>query len=135
MWFVRCVATLSLLLQSLLHCVVVRLIRVFCLGMLPVQRAIKEGAAGLCVSAQQRGAMATIRRRVPRFFTSAAFTEEVGRGLLTFAHLHGLMSNVWVPKRLVGNFKADVTLLPNAIIWDVSLTPGCGATDMKAIEL
>ncbi|RNF10365.1 uncharacterized protein Tco025E_06811 [Trypanosoma conorhini] len=77
--------------------------------------------------------MATPRRRAPRLFTGAVFTEEVSHGLLTFARRHGLTSDVWVPKRLVEKMKLGVALLPNAILCDVSLMPGCGATDVKGI--
>ncbi|EKF38497.1 hypothetical protein MOQ_001294 [Trypanosoma cruzi marinkellei] len=77
--------------------------------------------------------MATIRRKAPRLFTGAVFTEEISRALMTFSDRHNLTSDVWVPKRLVGKIRAGATLLPNAILCDLSLIPGCGAADIKTI--
>ncbi|EKG06341.1 hypothetical protein TCSYLVIO_002558 [Trypanosoma cruzi] len=77
--------------------------------------------------------MATIRRKAPRLFTGAVFTEEISRGLMTFSDRHNLTSDVWVPKKLVGKMKAGATLLPNAILCDVSMIPGCGTVDLKTI--
>ncbi|ORC89720.1 uncharacterized protein TM35_000112540 [Trypanosoma theileri] len=77
--------------------------------------------------------MTTIRRKAPRLFSGAVFPEETSRGLLEFAQRHNLMSDVWVPKRLVEKLKNGASILPNAILCDVSLIPGCGVIDPEVI--
>ncbi|KAH9586098.1 hypothetical protein LSM04_000773 [Trypanosoma melophagium] len=77
--------------------------------------------------------MSTIRRKAPRLFTGAVFPEETSRGLMEFAQRHNLTSDVWVPKRLVGKLRSGATILPNAILCDISLIPGCGVINAEVI--
>lgn len=73
------------------------------------------------------------RWKTPHLFTGAFFPEEICRGLIVFASRYKLESNVWVPKRLVKGLKEGITLLPNAILCDVLLIPGCAVTDLAAL--
>ncbi|KEG14102.1 hypothetical protein DQ04_00621110 [Trypanosoma grayi] len=94
---------------------------------------MEKKCVGILHRVGQESSMASLRRRAPRLFTGAIFPEEIGHGLMAFARRHNLMSDVWVPKRLVGRLKSGVTLLPNAILCDVSLMPGCGSTDLQVV--